>query len=80
MIKAKIKELWGSYLYSRLLPWIDEEGYIENDWVQLIEENYSDWDADYNDTNELKEIYQRMYQLNFEDNEEKTKIRPVCLG
>ena len=56
MIKAKIKELWGSYLYSRLLPWIDEEGYIENDWVQLIEENYSDWDADYNDTNELKEI------------------------
>lgn len=65
--KAQLKTLWGSFLYNKLHPWIDKYGYITGYWTAIIEDNFKDWDEDYNDTDEKKNIYSRMYNTDFED-------------
>lgn len=78
MTKTEIKQRWGSFLWKRLSPWIDNEGYIEKDFAQLVDDNFSNWDSDYNDTNENKEIFSRMYNLDFEDHPtDNNLMRPV---
>lgn len=79
MTKKEIKDLWGSHLYNKLAPWIDGEGYILEDWGHIVEDNFHDWDNDYNDTFEKSNIYQRMYNLDFEphpQNEELIRPKP----
>lgn len=70
------KELWGEFLFNVFEKYLDDEGWLTEEWAEIIEENYSDWDEDYNDTNNKKEIYSRMYNVDFESDDSETRIRP----
>ena len=76
-MENKNKELWGDVLYNAFQDHINEEGWLTSDWGQIIEDNYSDWDKDYNDTGEKKNLYQRMYLIDLEDSEDEKFVRPV---
>ncbi|WP_313138426.1 hypothetical protein [Myroides sp.] len=77
MTTEEIKELWGEELYNVFEQHIDDEGFLTEKWANIIEDNLSDWDEDFNDTNEKKEVYGLMYNIDFEYNEDKTKIRKI---
>lgn len=71
----QMKELWGEELFKVFGNYLDEDGWLTSQWCDIIEENLSDWDDDFNDTNEKKEIYGTMYNIEFEYNADETKIR-----
>ncbi|MEJ5105515.1 hypothetical protein [Chryseobacterium sp. MYb328] len=79
MGEEKVKELWGDVLYKAFAYHINEEGWLTTDWGVFVEKNYSDFDKDYNDNEEKKDIYQRMYLLDLEEKETEsgTWIRPI---
>lgn len=77
MTTEEIKELWGEELYNVFEQHIDDEGFLTLKWANIIEDNLSDWDEDFNDTNEKKHVYGLMYNIDFEYNEDKTKIRKI---
>lgn len=77
MNKEEIKNLWGEELFKIFANYLDPKGWLTVDWVDIVEDNLSDWDEDYNDTNEKKEVYGTMYNTDFEYNEDETKIRPI---
>lgn len=76
-MENKNKELWGDVLYNAFQEYINEDGWLTSDWGQIIEDNYSDWDKDYNDTGEKKNLYQRMYLIDLEDSEDEKYVRPI---
>lgn len=76
-MENKNKELWGDVLYNAFQEHISEDGWLTSDWAQIIEDNYSDWDKDYNDTGEKKNLYQRMYLIDLEDSEDEKYVRPI---
>ncbi|KGT09532.1 hypothetical protein NV63_06815 [Elizabethkingia anophelis] len=76
-MENKNKELWGDVLYNAFQGHINEDGWLTSDWAQIIEDNYSDWDKDYNDTGEKRNLYQRMYLIDLEDSEDEKFVRPV---
>lgn len=74
-----LKELWGEELYNAFADHIDEEGWLTENWGPILEEGFSDWDADYNDTNEKSNLYTRMYIQDFEkkETEHGVFIKPI---
>lgn len=76
MNTEEIKELWGEELFDAFADHIDEEGFLTNDWADILEKKYPD--HTFYDKPEIKEnIYSRMYNLDAEENAEGTKHRPV---
>lgn len=59
------KKLWGETLYKVFKDYLTENGWLTIHWAPIVEENYSDWDENYNDTNIKKNIYQIMYLTDF---------------
>lgn len=79
MTTEQIQDLWGEDLYKVFGNYIDEEGWLTEEWGKIVEENLSDWDKDYNDNDEKKDVYRIMYSIEFEDDETETKIRPKTI-
>lgn len=77
MATEEIKELWGEELFNVFADHLDSEGWLTENWAYIVEDNLSDWDEDFNDTNEKREVYGLMYNIDFEYNEDKTKIRRI---
>lgn len=77
MEQIKNKELWGSDLFNAFSDHINEDGWLTADWAKILEDNFSNWDKNYNDTNEKKDLYSLMYNLDYEENEDGTLIRPI---
>lgn len=72
------KELWGDDLFSVFGEHIDENGWLTADWAPILEAKVPKWDSDYNDNPEHANTYSRMYNLDFQYNEDK--IRPIVLS
>lgn len=80
MTKEQIEQAWGEDLYNAFCEWIDENGWLVGNWADYLEDNYSNWDKNYNDTNIKSNLYSQMYNLDIEfldDNE--SACRPVEL-
>ncbi|MBP1165028.1 hypothetical protein JOE44_001912 [Chryseobacterium sp. PvR013] len=79
MKKQDLKELWGEELFNAFADHIDNDGWLTENWAPILEENYSDWDKDYNDTGEKSNLYSRMYIQDFEKKEADLGIfiRPI---
>lgn len=77
MTNQEIKNLWGEELFRVFADDLDDEGWLTEDWAMIVDEKVSNWDEDFNDTNEQKEIFSLMYNIEFEYNQDKTKIRRV---
>lgn len=76
MTNKELKSLWGEPLYTAFKEYITEDGWLTNNWGQILEDNFSDWDDDYNDTNIKSRLYQAMYLKDFDDNFDNTHIKP----
>jgi hypothetical protein len=73
------KELWGADLYAVFHHHIDKKGWLTSDWATIIENTVPRFDKNYNDNPLYSETYSRMYNLEFEDSEDKSMIRPLTL-
>ncbi|WP_139420944.1 hypothetical protein [Chryseobacterium mulctrae] len=76
MDQEQIKEMWGDKLYNAFANYINDEGWLIGNWAAILENDFSDWDNNYNDTNEKSNLYSRMYNLDYEVNEDSSGIRP----
>lgn len=70
-------KIWGEELFQIFGDHIDNEGWLTEDWSEIIEEELSDWDENYNDTNKKRSAYGLMYNIDFEYNNDGTKIRRI---
>lgn len=71
------EKLWGEVLFKAFADYIDKNGWLTSGWVDILEDNFSDWDEDYNDTNEKKTLFRLMYNLDFEESVDGKLIRPI---
>jgi len=71
------EKLWGEVLFKAFSDYIDKNGWLTSSWIDVLEDNFSDWDEDYNDTNEKKTLFGLMYNLDFEESEDGKLIRPI---
>lgn len=69
-------DLWGEQLWNAFAPYIYSEGWLTSNWVDILEDNFKDWDEDGNDTNEKRTLFGLMYNLDFEESEDGKFIRP----
>lgn len=69
-------ELWGEELLEAFGDHINDEGWLTSDWAQILEDNFSNWDSDFNDTNEKKQLFGLMYNLDFEESADGNYVRP----
>lgn len=76
MTNKELQVLWGDILYKAFKNNINEDGWLTNDWSEILEYNFSDWDDHYNDTNTKSRLYQQMYLTDFDDNFDNTMIKP----
>ncbi|KPE50134.1 hypothetical protein [Chryseobacterium indologenes] len=74
MNKKELKEIWGEKLFNAFADHIDQEGWLMQNWGPILEDNYSDWDEDYNDTNEKSNLYSTMYLQDFEEKKTESGI------
>ena len=79
MTTKQKKQIWGEELFKVFAEHIDEKGWITSDWCEIIEDEIPQFDEDYNDNPIYKQTYQMMYNVEFEYNEDETKIRPIDL-
>ncbi|UWX67957.1 hypothetical protein NZD85_04960 [Empedobacter stercoris] len=80
MTTKQIEQAWGEELYNAFSEWIDDKGWLVGNWPDYLEENYSNWDKNYNDTNIKSNLYSQMYNLNIEFlDENESACRPVEL-
>lgn len=77
MSRDEIQQLYGEELFNVLKEHIDEEGWITTNWHEIIEDEIPRFDENYNDNPVYRDTYQRMYYHDFEENEDKTRIRPL---
>lgn len=77
MTTEEIKELWGEELFDVFADHIDEEGFLTNDWGNIIENEIPKFDKNWNDNPKYTDTYQRMYLIDIENNSDQTRIRPV---
>lgn len=63
------KIIWGEVLYNAFKDYIDAHGWLTKDWGYIIE------NMDYNDNFYKKELYQRMYNSDFEISDDENYIR-----
>lgn len=71
------EELWGEDLFKVFGDHLNENGWLTPDWQNIIEKEVPRLDEDYNDNQEYRETYQRMYMMDFEESEDGKLIRPV---
>ncbi|MCA4781472.1 hypothetical protein IF125_04240 [Empedobacter stercoris] len=80
MTTEQIEQAWGEELYNAFSEWIDDKGWLVGNWPDYLEENYSNWDKNYNDTNIKSNLYSQMYNLDIEFlDENEDACRPVEL-
>jgi hypothetical protein len=71
------EDLWGADLFGVFGNHINEQGWLTSDWADILEEEVPKWDKDYVDNPLYGATYSRMYNTDFEDNEDETLIRPI---
>lgn len=71
------EKLWGEDLFYIFHNHIDSQGWLTSDWARIIEEEVPRFDKGYNDNPLYQNSYSKMYSLDFEDNEDESKIRPI---
>lgn len=72
-----VQENWDQRLLEAFGDLINQDGWLTSDWAQHLEENFKDWDENGKDTNEKKELFGLMYNLDFEESEDGKFIRPI---
>ena len=72
----KNSDLWGDELWNAFYSHIHSEGWLTSNWAEILENEFSDWDEDYKDTNEKKTLFGLMYNKDFEESEDGKFIRP----
>jgi hypothetical protein len=77
MEKLTNEKLYGKDLFHVFAEHINEEGWLTSDWGQIIEDEVPRYDEDFNDNPLHGETYNRMYILEYEENEDETMIRPL---
>lgn len=77
MTKKEIRELWGDTLYKAFKSHITEDGWLTKWWAHILEDNFTDWDDNYNDTNIKKRLYQQMYLIDFDESYDGDFIKPI---
>ena len=75
--KIDVKKLWGENLFLVFAEHINEEGWLTSEWGYILEDEVPKWDKDFNDIPLNRETYSRMYNLDYEENEDETLIRPL---
>lgn len=73
--EQELREIWGNDLYETFGNHIDEEGWLTSDWHLIIEEGIPKYDKNMRDNEDYTLAYGRMYNIDFEENEDQTKIR-----
>jgi hypothetical protein len=73
----EIKAIWGEDLFETFADHFDEEGWLPAEWPTILERELKDWDEHFRDTHEKSTAYGRMYNIDFEENEDGTKIRRI---
>ena len=76
-IEMNVPQNWDERLVKAFGELINPEGWITSDWHEFLEDNFKDWDEYGIDTNEKKELYGLMYNLDFEESEDGKLIRPI---
>lgn len=76
-IEANVPQVWDERLVKAFGNLINDEGWLTSDWHEHLENNFKDWDEDGIDTNEKKELYGLMYNLDFEESSDGKLIRPI---
>lgn len=77
MTTEKKKELWGEELFNAFANHIDENGWLTEDWAGILDKEMPDFDEDYNDNENKKEVFRRMYNLDYEESADGSMLRPV---
>lgn len=73
----KNRILWGEDLYKVFRDYIDEEGWLTEEWAQVIDNEIPELDSDYNTNKLYSETYGRMYRTDFEKSIDGLFIRPL---
>ena len=47
------------------------------DWAEILDKEMPDFDEDYNDNENKKEVFRRMYNVDYEESEDGLMLRPV---
>jgi hypothetical protein len=76
-IEANVPQVWDERLVKAFGNLINDEGWLVPNWAEHLEENFKDWDEDGQETNEKKELYGLMYNLDFEESLDGGCIRPI---
>ncbi|STD53059.1 hypothetical protein [Empedobacter falsenii] len=81
MTTEQIEQAWGEDLYNAFYKLINEKGWLVGNWADYLEENFSNWDKNYNDTNIKSILYSQMYNLNLDFLDDKeSACRPIELS
>lgn len=75
--QEELIQIWGNDLFETFGHHIDNEGWLTADWTKIIEDEIPKWDDNFHDNEEYGDAYMRMYQIDYEENEDKTKIRRI---
>lgn len=74
--EEKLVSIWGRDLYETFGHHMDSEGWLTADWQNIIEDEIPRYDKDtLRDNDEYSLAYGRMYNIDFESNEDETQIR-----
>lgn len=74
--EEKLITIWGRDLYNTFGHHMDNEGWLSADWHLIIEEEIPRWDkTTHVDNEEYSLSYGRMYNIEYEENADSTKIR-----
>lgn len=68
-------DLWGEYLFRLIGHHFDDYGFIREDWDVIIEDEIPRFDKNYNDNSDYSEVYQLMYNIDFEEFD--GRVRPI---
>lgn len=77
MTTEELKELWGEDLFKVFGNHLTEDGWLTEDWGNILEKEVPQFDKDYNDNPDYKETYQRMCYLDHEESDCGKFIRPT---
>lgn len=73
--RSEMISLWGEDLFRLLGHHFDDYGFIREDWDVIIEDEIPRFDKNYNDNPDYSEVYQLMYNIDFEEFD--GRVRPI---
>jgi len=76
MTQEEIKKLWGDELYKVFSEHINNDGWLTSNWADIIEDEISKYDSDYNENPLYTKTYSRMYNIDLEMNSNGTMVTP----